>query len=72
MIMFNKVLIVNCGVIVVWVICIFKQMGIQVVVVYVEVDVDFLYVLYVDEVYSLGEGVVVDIYLNQDKLFFIM
>lgn len=40
-VMFNKVLIVNCGVIVICIICIFKDLDVISVVIYVDVDIEF-------------------------------
>lgn len=49
-----KVFVVNCGEIVVWVIWVVCDVGLFSVVVYVEFDVEFLYVWLVDEVFVLG------------------
>lgn len=42
--MIKKVLIVNCGEIVVWIICVCKEMDIEIVVIYLEVDKELFYV----------------------------
>lgn len=57
--MFDKILIVNWGEIVCWVIKIVWWMGIKIVVVYFDVDWDVFYVEMVDEVVYIGLVVVV-------------
>lgn len=64
---FNVLLIVNCGEIVICIVCVCVDLGICLVVVFVEDDVVFLYVCKVDVVLLLvGCGVVV--YFDMDWL----
>jgi len=67
--MFNKVLIANRGAIATRIIPTLKKLGIASIAVYNKADADSLHVLNADGAYSLGEGRVVETYLNQDKLF---
>jgi urea carboxylase len=67
--MFTKVLIANRGAIACRIINTLKKLGIKSVAIYNEADKDSLHVQQADESYSLGEGLVADTYLNQDKIF---
>lgn len=62
-VMFDKILIVNCGEIVCCVVVMCKCFGIVSVVVYFDVDVNVKYVVVCDEVVYIGGLVVVDSYL---------
>lgn len=42
--MIKKVLVVNCGEIVVCIICVVKEFGVEIVVIYLEVDKEVLYI----------------------------
>lgn len=61
---FYKVLIVNWGEIVVWIIWICWVLGLVMVVVYLMIDVKVFYVKLVDEVVCIGLGSVEKSYLN--------
>lgn len=63
--MFNKILVVNCGEIVICVMCVVNELGKKMVVVYVEEDKLGLYCFKVDEVYCIGVGLgLVVVYLS--------
>lgn len=62
--MLKKVVIVNCGEIVLCVLCVCKELGIKIVVVYLIVDCEFKYVLLVDEIVCIGFVFFVKSYLN--------
>lgn len=62
--MFDKIFIVNCGEIVLCVVCVCCEMGIKLVVVYLIVDVDVMYVCMVDEVICIGLFFLGVFYLN--------
>lgn len=62
--MFKKIFIVNRGEIVVRIICVCREFGILIVVIYLEIDKDVLYVKIFDEVYCIGKIFVKDSYFN--------
>lgn len=64
MMIIEKLLIVNCGEIVVCIIYVCCDMGISLVVLYVDDDMDSMYVELVDEVWGLVGVIVCEIYLN--------
>lgn len=61
--MFDKILIVNCGEIVCCVMIMVCWLGVKIVVVYLDVDVNVNYVQMVDEVVLIGLVFVVESYL---------
>ena len=66
--MFDKILIANRGEIAVRIIATCREMGIQTVAVYSEVDRDALHVLEADHAVCLGSSEPSDSYLNMDKI----
>jgi 3-methylcrotonyl-CoA carboxylase alpha subunit len=64
----KKILIANRAEIAFRVLRTAKEMGIKVVCVYADDDIDLPYLKMADEIYSLGSGALKDTYLNQDKL----
>lgn len=66
--LFQKILIVNWGEIVCWVIKMVCKMGIRMVVVYFDVDWNVLYVKMVDEVVYIGLSFVNQFYIVIDKI----
>lgn len=66
--MFSKVLIANRGAIAVRIERTLKKMNIKSVAVYTKADQDSLHVDCADEAYYLGEGNVLETYLNADKI----
>lgn len=70
--MFKKILIVNCGEIVVCIICVVCEMGILIVVIYLEVDKELLYIILVDEVICVGLVKLVEFYLNVNVILFVV
>lgn len=62
--MLDKIVIVNCGEIVLCIFCVCKELGIKIVVVYFSVDCDLKYVLLVDEMVCIGSVLLVKSYLN--------
>ncbi|MBF0266901.1 MAG: ATP-grasp domain-containing protein, partial [Gammaproteobacteria bacterium] len=67
--MFKKVLIANRGAIATRIIRTLKQMQIASIAIYAEADEGSLHIIQADEAYSLGDGLVNETYLNQDKIF---
>lgn len=66
--MIKRILVVNCGEIVVRVMCFCWEMEIMSIVVFLEVDWIVKYVFYVDEVYCIGLVVLKESYLNIEKI----
>mgnify|MGYP000843918786 CR=1 FL=1 len=66
--MFNKILIANRGAIAVRIERTLKKMNIKSVAVYTKADQDSLHVDYADEAYYLGDGTVLETYLDADKI----
>lgn len=66
--MFKKILIANRGAIAVRIERTLKNMGITSVAVYTKADQDSLHVDYADEAVSLGDGSVLETYLNAEKI----
>ena len=66
--MFSKILIANRGEIAVRIMRTCKEMGIQTVAVYSDVDADSLHVKLADEAYPIGPGEAVQSYLNKEKI----
>lgn len=66
--MFKKVLIANRGAIAVRIERTLKNMNIKSVAVYTKADQDSLHVDYADEAFYLGDGTVLETYLNADKI----
>lgn len=63
--LFIKILVVNCGEIVICVFCVVFEFGVKMVVVYFYEDCNLLYWLKVDEVYLIGEeGYLVCVYFD--------
>ena len=65
---FNKILIANRGEIAVRIIRSAKELGIQTVAVYSEIDNDALHVKKAGEAYCIGNRELADTYLNIDKI----
>ena len=66
--MFKKILIANRGAIAVRIERTLKNMGIKSVAVYTKADQDSLHVDYAEEAVSLGDGTVLETYLNAEKI----
>lgn len=66
--MFSKVLIANRGAIATRIERTLKKMNIKSVAVYTKADQDSLHVDYADEAYYLGDGTVLETYLNVNKI----
>ena len=67
----DKVLIANRGAIACRIMRTLDAMGKQSVAIYAEDDVDSQHIDLADEAYSLGDGLVADTYLNQEKILVI-
>jgi acetyl-CoA carboxylase biotin carboxylase subunit len=67
--LFNRILIANRGEIALRIIRACRELGIQTVAVYSEVDRDALYLRYADETKCIGAGPSSDSYLNLSRIF---
>lgn len=70
--MLDKLVIVNWGEIVFCIFCVCKEFGIKIVVVYLMVDCDLKYVLFVDEIVCIGFVCGIDSYLNIFCIIFVV
>ncbi len=66
--MFSKILVANRGEIAVRIIRACKEMGIDTVAVFSEVDADALHVALADESYCIGKADAADSYLNEERI----
>lgn len=66
--MIKKILVVNCGEIVMCIFCICWVMNIVIVVIYIWVDWGVLYVCYVEEVYCIFDFLEDMFYLKLEKI----